>query len=162
MREFQRLVRLASGMGLDRSSIEDVLQDVSMQALKHDTLEMADPKAIAWLLQTTANRCKLELRHRKRRTRLCQQVAQQMIENHDHNHDAGQAAIKAEQIRQVSQAVCELEPNLLQPLVLTYFCEMNSSQISETLQISASTIRTRVQKARLILAQKLIEQGFAP
>ncbi|MCP4453702.1 MAG: RNA polymerase sigma factor [Planctomycetes bacterium] len=162
MREFQRLVRLASGMGLDRSSIEDILQDVSMQALEHDTREMSEPKAVAWLFRTTSNRCKLEFRYRQRRTRLCHQVAQQMIENHDHNHDVGQDAIQAEQIRQVSQSLCELEPNLLQPLVLTYFCDMNSSQISETLHISASTIRTRVQKARLILAQKLIEQGLAP
>ncbi len=54
-REFQRLVRLASGLGLDRGSIEDVLQDVSMQAIKHDTLKMTEPKAVAWLLQTTAN-----------------------------------------------------------------------------------------------------------
>ncbi len=162
MRAFQRLVRLASGMGLVRSSIEDILQDVSMQALEHDTREMSEPKAVVWLFRTTSNRCKLEFRYRQRRQRLCQQVAQQMIENQSQHHDASQAAIRAEQIRHVSRALRELEPNLLQPLVLTYFCDMNSSQISETLHISASTIRTRVQKARLILAQKLIEQGLAP
>jgi RNA polymerase sigma-70 factor (ECF subfamily) len=160
MREFQRFVRLASGMGLDRSSIEDILQDVSVQAIKHDTLKMTEPKARAWLLQTTANRCRLEFRHRQRRAKLCQQVAQRMIENDNPNLDTSQTAIKAEQIRRVSQALCELDPNLLQPLVLTYFCDMTSSQVSETLRISASTIRTRVQRARLILAEKLIERGF--
>ena len=131
-----------------------------MQALKHDTLKMTEPKAQAWLLRTTANRCRLEFRHRQRRTRLCQQVAQQMIESHTENVDPSQAVIRAEHIKAISQALSELEPNLLQPLVLTYFCEMTSSQIGETLQISASTIRTRVQKARLILAETLIEQGF--
>lgn len=161
-REFQRLVRLACGSGLDRTRVEDVLQDVFMQALKHNSLELTEPKALAWLMRTTVNRCKLEFRQDLQRKKLCQTMAACLIEQRTQSRDTSLIAIQDERIRHVTQALFDLEPDLLNVLVMKYFCDMTSVQISDTLGVSASAIRTRLQKARYQLAQTLIKQGVEP
>ena len=60
----------------------------------------------------------------------------------------------------VRQSLAELEPKLLMPLTLRYFCDMKSDQIGEILATPASTIRARLRQGRLILAKQLAKRGI--
>jgi RNA polymerase sigma factor (sigma-70 family) len=162
VQEFQRLTRFALGMGLDPTRAEDVLQDVSLQVLKHQRLELNNGQARAWLFRTTANRCRLEHRRRLVAVKQGQVRAERLSKQDLPCTDPGRIAIKAEQVEAVSQALDELDHDLAAPLVLRYFCDLSSEQIGDILKLSASAVRTRLQQARLCLARQLIEKGLEP
>ena len=52
----------------------------------------------------------------------------------------------------------KIDGALLAPVVLRYFC----SQIGEILGLKASTVRSRLREARMILAKRLLERGVGP
>jgi len=162
MQEFKRLTRFAIGMGLDPTRAEDVMQDVSLQAVKHQKLELNNGEALAWLFRTTANRCHLEHRRRLAAIKQDQEIAKRLSVRDLPSMDPGRLAIKAEQVEAVSQALDELDQSLMTPLVLRYFCDLSSEQIRRILKISASAVRTRLQQARLRLARQLLEKGLEP
>ena len=162
MQEFERLTRFAMGMGVDPTRAEDVMQDVSLQALKHQKLELNNGQALAWLFRTTANRCRLEHRRRAVSVRQNQEIAERLSDQGRPSMDPGQSAIKAEQVEVVSQALDHLDQDLVTPLVLRYFCDLSSGQIGRIMKISASAVRTRLQQARLHLARRMLEKGIEP
>ena len=65
--ERDRLRRIAAGMGMTGADIDDVLQDVSVQVLKHAGQFGLENEMIRWLIRTTVNRCLME--HRRRFSR---------------------------------------------------------------------------------------------
>jgi len=56
----------------------------------------------------------------------------------------------------------KLDETLLGPLVLRYFCQFNSNEIAETLDLPASTVRGRLRDARMALAKRLQKEGLEP
>jgi DNA-directed RNA polymerase specialized sigma24 family protein len=67
-----------------------------------------------------------------------------------------------EEIEAVRRALVELDPLLLQAVVMRYFCEMKSHEIANVLEWNSSTVRCRLREARLILARKLMKRGIEP
>ena len=119
-------------------------------------------EALAWLFRTTANRCRLEYRRRRVAIKQDQEISKRLLTRDLPCTDPGRTAIKTEQVEAVIQALDELDQDLMTPLVLRYFCDLSSDQIGQSLQISASAVRTRLQQARLRLARQLIEKGLEP
>ena len=62
----------------------------------------------------------------------------------------------------LNEALTELSETLLVPLLLRYFCDMNSTEIGDILKVTPSTVRSRLQDARLSIARALIKRGFVP
>jgi len=76
--------------------------------------------------------------------------------------DAMNQAAVTEELEIMRETMAELDPSLLELLVLRYFCDLDSNEISQTLGLNASTARCRLQEARIILAQKLPQRGVEP
>jgi len=68
--------------------------------------------------------------------------------------------VRAEEVEKLRLALREMDDSLLQPVVLRYFCDMNSTQVGETLGLNAATVRSRLVKARRILAAQLAREGM--
>jgi RNA polymerase sigma-70 factor (ECF subfamily) len=160
--EIGRFKRVAAGMGLGASDCEDVLQDVSVQALRH--LERFDSREriVRWLMKVTVNRCLVE--HRRRRT-----FRRRVAETLGRRASAGKAmpgpdarVMAAEQLEIMRQALRGLDGSLLAPVVLRYFCGLDSAEVGEVLGLKASTVRSRLREARMALAGKLIQRGVVP
>ena len=62
--EFGRLKRIVAGMGLNAADGEDVLQDVSIRALKQSGKFETKQEGVRWLIRVTVNQCLAE--HRRR------------------------------------------------------------------------------------------------
>ena len=71
----------------------------------------------------------------------------------DHSPEA--AALSSSGIARIHRLIDTLPEELRQPLVLSTLEEMTSAQIGVTLGIPEGTVRTRIQRARLLLKQKL-------
>jgi RNA polymerase sigma factor (sigma-70 family) len=162
--EFGHLKRIIAGMGLSASDGEDVLQDVSIRALKQcrggsRTALPSREDDVKWLIKVTVNRCLME--HRRRRTfrRHASEILKRRLEAKKASKPTVENVIVAEELEIVRENLQKLDDSLLAPMVLRYFCDLNSKEVGEILALSPSTVRSRLREARMILAKQLLERG---
>jgi RNA polymerase sigma-70 factor (ECF subfamily) len=160
--EFGRLKRIVAGMGLTASDADDVLQDVSVQALRQPRKWANRNEAIRWLTKVTVNRCLAEHRRRRSFLRTAAEILKRRSEDDKTSTKTDDKAIEAEELEIVRQTLSELDESLLTTMVLRYFRDLNSTEIGQILNLKASTVRTRLREGRMILAKRLIERGIEP
>jgi RNA polymerase sigma factor (sigma-70 family) len=165
--EFSQLKRIIAGMGLSALDGEDILQDVSIKALKQQksgpqTAILSREDSAKWLIKVTVNRCLME--HRSRRTfrRHADEILKRRQEIQKNSKATLEKVIVAEELEIVRQSLQKLDDSLLAPMVLRYFCNLNSKEISKILTLSSSTVRSRLREARIILAKSLLQRGVEP
>ncbi len=158
--EMGRLKRIIAGMGLGASDAEDVLQDVVIQALRRAGKCQTKEDSIRWLIKVTVNRCLMEHRRRRSFCRRAPEILKRRSETRADLTTADQNVIVTEEIEIMRETLQELDESLLTPMVLRYFCDLNSRQEGRILALSPSTVRSRLREARMILAKRLIERGI--
>ncbi len=156
--ERARLKGVVASLGLDGSDADDILQDVFVKASGHGSGLVDQADQLRWLMRVTVNRCLLEFRHRGRFRRAASEVLQRSRTKT--TVGPSQIAIQAEEVEMVRDALKKLDQTLLVPLVLCYFSDMDSSQIGQILELPASTVRSRLKRARLALARVLMDKGL--
>ena len=160
LRRRDALRRVLAGLGFGDVDAEDILQDVYVEATRGLREIRSEEQAVGWLVRVTINRGLLEYRKRQRFRVVASRAQQDAPRTADAHPD--QAAIQAEEFEAVRQAMQDLDLDLLVALSLRYYSDMDSSQIAEVLGIPASTVRSRLRQARLILADKLSARGIEP
>jgi len=155
-----RLKRIIAGMGLNAADCEDVLQDVSLKALKNSLKLKTKQQGLRWLVRVTVNECLAEHRRRKSFQKKTGEILRRKSQKK--TKPADKKLIAAEELEIVRQGLKELDNDLRGPIVLRYFCDMNSNEISEILEQKPSTVRGRLRDARMILAKTLLERGVEP
>lgn len=158
--ELGRLKRIVAGMGLNASDSEDILQDVSIRALKHSKKLESRQDGVRWLIKVTINQCLMEHRSRKRFRRLAREILKRRQRRQGIAQAAAEKAIDAEELEIVRKSMKDLTDSLLAPMVLQYFCDLNSTEVGRTLGLNPSTVRSRLREGRMILAKRLIERGI--
>jgi RNA polymerase sigma-70 factor (ECF subfamily) len=160
--ELGPLRKIVAGMGLSASDAEDILQDVSIRALEQPGRIRTREQCVRWLIKVTVNRCLTEFRHRRRFRRKASEILKQHSETESDLATSEYNVIAAEELEIVRECLRELDETLLPPLVLRYFCGLDSRAVGEILAMGPSAVRSRLRKARMILAKRLIERGVEP
>ncbi len=160
--ELGRLKRIVAGFGLSSSDGEDVLQDVSIKALKESIKCQSKEDGVRWLIKVTTNRCLMEHRRRRSFHRQTHEILKRRAETKTNPNRTDEKVINAEELEIVRENLQKIDGALLAPVVLRYFCDLNSSQIGEILGLKASTVRSRLREGRMILAKRLLERGVGP
>ncbi len=158
--EMGRLKRIIAGMGLGASDAEDVLQDVVIQALRRAGKCQTKEDGVRWLIKVTVNRCLMEHRRQRSFRRRGSEILKRQSETNMHLTGTDEKAIVAEEVEMVRNSLQELDNSLLAPMVLRYFCDLNSREVGRILALSPSTVRSRLREARMILAKRLVERGI--
>lgn len=152
------LTRLVAGMGCQGETGQDVLQDVYLAAMRSKAGQLAPPELRCWLFRTVINRCHLE----HRRHGIFARAVLGWFLRRPPRADTGNAAdhaTQSEQLSAVRQAMERLEGPERAILVMRYFNEMDSREIGKVLGTNDSTVRTRLRRARMKLAQELRKAG---
>ena len=160
--ELGRLKRIAAGFGLSASDGEDVLQDVSIKVLERSGENRTHQEYIRWLTKVTVNRCLTEHRRRRSYHRQTHEILKRRAETKKKPNRTDEKVINSEELEIVRENLQKIDGALLAPVVLRYFCDLNSSQIGEILGLKASTVRSRLREGRMILAKRLLERGVGP
>jgi RNA polymerase sigma factor (sigma-70 family) len=165
--ELGRLKRIIAGMGLSASDSEDVLQDVSIRALKQQKNNsrialLSREDCVKWLIKVTVNRCLMEHRNRRTFQRKAHEILKRQEQAGTASKGADEKVIVAEELEIVRESLQKLDDLLLAPMVLRYFGDLNSKEIGEILALSPSAVRSRLREARMILAKQLLERGIEP
>lgn len=162
IKQLKRLRRLIIGMGLNAEEGEDILQDVYLEAIHrlsgHDNTERAG----RWLMKVTTNRCLLEFRRKGRNRNAAARIIQNWSETKNVPLGPDKQAIHAEQVEAINQCLSDMDESLRAPLVMKYFCDMNSNEIGEILELKSGTVRKRICKGRVFLAETLLRKGIKP
>lgn len=156
----EQLKRVIAGLGLCAADSEDVLQDLSVEAIKKGERFAAERMAVAWLTRVAINLCMDKHRRKKRFKTAAKKIFQRWKQQPKAALDPQLTAVRAEQIELVRGALAKLDEKLLGPMVLKYFGGLNSAQIAETLNEKSSTIRGRIRIGRLKLAKALTDKGI--
>jgi RNA polymerase sigma-70 factor (ECF subfamily) len=152
-----RLAKLAIGLGLKADQAADVLQDVYLTAIERPPEIASREDTIRWLFRVTANRCHLEHRRRGRWRRLWSSLTGGW--NAD---SACQSALLVGELKKdVEQALATLLDDDRTLVVMRYFSNLNSREISEIVGLPETTVRTRLRAARLKLAAELADWSDA-
>jgi RNA polymerase sigma factor (sigma-70 family) len=149
-------------MGLTASDGEDVLQDVAIQAMKQTGAFESRQDGIRWLIKVTVNRCLAEYRRRRSFRRHAREILERRRQAKTASKATDEKVIVAEELEIVRESLRELDDFLLGPMVLSYFCGLNSEEVGKVLTLRASTVRGRLREARMILAKRLVERGVGP
>jgi RNA polymerase sigma-70 factor (ECF subfamily) len=158
--ELGRLKRIVAGMGLKAADGEDVLQDVSIRALRQSQKFGAKQVCVRWLIRVTVNQCLAEHRRRRNFRRKAGEILKRRQQ--DKIYQTDKKAVRAEELEIVRESLQKLDESLLGPVVLRYFCDLDSKEIGRILEVNPSTVRSRLRDARLILAKRLLERGVEP
>ena len=141
--------RVAWALLRNRSDADDVVQESFLRLYKKRAWHEIDDEQ-AYLARVVWRMA----RDRQRRPRR-EEGGMEMdtITAADHSPEA--AAVSSSGIARIHRLIDTLPEELRQPLVLCTLEEMTSAQIGVVLGIPEGTVRTRIQRARLLLKQKL-------
>jgi|HubBroStandDraft_5_1064220.scaffolds.fasta_scaffold459602_2 RNA polymerase sigma-70 factor (ECF subfamily) len=141
--------RVAWALLRNRSDADDVVQESFLRLYKKRAWHEIDDEQ-AYLARVVWRMA----RDRQRRPRR-EEGGMEMdtITATDHSPEA--AAVSSSGIARIHRLIDTLPEELRQPLVLCTLEEMTSAQIGVVLGIPEGTVRTRIQRARLLLKQKL-------
>lgn len=151
------LRRIVAGLGLQAGDAEDILQTVSVKCLNHTTASASRDACRRWLIRVTTNECITEHRRNRRFRTHAGKIAEQRPQATASG--PAESAMSAERLEAVQEALCNLDDELLRPLVLRYFCDLTSAEIGEILDMPAPTVRSMLCKGRMALAKALMKRG---
>jgi RNA polymerase sigma-70 factor (ECF subfamily) len=160
LEETSRLKRIISGLGLRAFDAEDILQQLYIKAVERPVEFQNDSNALQWLIKVTVNLCLAEHRRKKRFAKKALEILEEQKE--DFSKATDEIIINKEELEIIRQALQQMDDNFLTVLIMRYFCDLDSQQISEILSLNPSTVRSRLRIARITLAKRLIDKGIEP
>jgi RNA polymerase sigma-70 factor (ECF subfamily) len=154
----QQLAGLIRALGIPSDRVDDLLQELYLQSIGFLAAAPCDDEARRWLLTVATNRCRLEHRRRGRWQRLLERFATWSGTPQNYAATQDTAAIDDRQrSAEIDAALDRLPPAQREVVVLRYFCDLNSREIGEVLQMPEATIRSHLAKARRQLARDLAD-----
>lgn len=156
VRRYERLVgRVLYPYARRETSVEDLVQETFLRA--YDRLETFNPdyRFKTWLLAIANNLGVDTLRRRREIVEFNQEVHAGAA------HGPEAVALEADRSRAVQEAIMTLPETYSVPLILRYTEEMSYAEIAEVLGITVPAVKSRLFRARNMLAEKLRDEGEA-
>jgi len=133
--------------------VEDVTQDIFLAAYLGLKKFRCECSLKSWLFTITINKCRTN-RYKRwlRLRRLLQEIDKVLLSS-----DSEEKDMDADEFRQVRRAVAALPAKYREPIVLRYLHEINNDKISRILGITKNTLNVRLNRARKLLKEDLVE-----
>ena len=146
----------------DRETAEDIVQETFLRAFRKRTEYRAIANFSTWLFTIARNLAKSELRRRKR----WRMFSLERDEETDTGMELPDESARPDKVAessladvQIQQAIASLPDNYKQVILLRDVQGMSYQEISEIVDCPVGTVKSRVNRARLKLQQKLKSEG---
>ena len=146
----RRIFALCFGMLTREDEARDAAQETFIAAYRNLARFRGEAKVSSWLHRIAVNQCLTTKRRAKTRSEdfLDEETGEtERIFVAPANLSPGNSAERAERLNVVRQAVSALPTDLRQVVVMKEFEEMTFQEISETLEIPLSTVKSRLYTA---------------
>lgn len=159
----RKIFALCFGMLTREDDARDAAQETFIAAYRNIGSFRGDAKVSSWLHRIAVNQCLTIMRRRKARPEDLideEQMASDRVFSVPMEKAPGGLAERNERIEAVRRAVNSLPFELREVVVMKEFEEMTFQEISETLSIPLSTVKSRVYTALRQLRAKLEKRGL--
>lgn len=159
----RKIFALCFGMLSREDDARDAAQETFIAAYRNIGSFRGDAKVSSWLHRIAVNQCLTTMRRRKARPEDLideEQMASDRVFSVPMEKAPGGLAERNERIEAVRRAVNSLPFELREVVVMKEFEEMTFQEISETLSIPLSTVKSRVYTALRQLRAKLEKRGL--
>ena len=157
----RRLNRLLSRMVRDQSEIEDIVQDSFIKAYRAINNFRGDSAFYTWLYRIGINTAKNHLVKLGKRPKAMNEVDIEEIENFEdapdlRNHETPESTMMSSEIvASVNQTIEALPDELKEAISLREMDGLSYEEISELMNCPIGTVRSRIFRAREVIAEKL-------
>lgn len=139
----------------DWNETEDLLQEVFLKIYKNLDQFNKNSSLKTWIFRITVNTCKDYLKFRLRQ----KEKIKRFFNNHNSipsfNEDPESLMIEKDFSSQILTTIFSLSQKYQEIIILFYYYDLSTKEISETLSINESTVRTRLARAREKLKKSL-------
>jgi RNA polymerase sigma-70 factor, ECF subfamily len=133
---------------------EDVVQDAFLSAYRAWDRFRGESRVTTWLYRIATNAALMKIRKGKRGRELTQ-TGLDDIDIPDMGMSPEQGAANAELGAKLNEGIAMLEPNLRTAVVLRDVQGMSNTEAAEVLEITVSSLKSRLHRGRLLLRKHL-------
>lgn len=154
----RKIFALCFGMLTREDEAKDATQETFISAYKNLSRFRGDAKVSSWLHRIAVNQCLTVKRRAKTRSESYideESNEQDRVFIAPSKYEPGNEAEQTERLRIVRQAVSSLPVDLREIVVMKEFEEMTFQEISETLELPLSTVKSRLYTALKQLRMKI-------
>lgn len=150
----EMVFRIAFSYFGNKADAEDMMQEVFLKLLHQDQLPESDEQIKAWLIRVTVNQCHSTFRSPFRKKKV-------WLSDYELNSFADETSIEEDVTRRyaVYSAVMSLPDKYRIVVHLYYYEDLPIDEIAEVLHVKATTVQTRLARARDKL-KKVLKEDF--
>ncbi|HJV48075.1 MAG TPA: sigma-70 family RNA polymerase sigma factor [Geothrix sp.] len=161
VRQFQaRVFGLAYHYTAQAEDARDLTQDVFVRIYQNLALVPDEAGCLPWIIRITRNACIDHLRRRKARPPLWDLPADDMFDLRSPDQNPEEAHLEAVRRTMVHRALQELTDLNREVILLKEIQGLGFEEIAAILEVPVGTVKSRSNRARLELAQKLSAAGL--
>ncbi|MFC5465967.1 sigma-70 family RNA polymerase sigma factor [Lederbergia graminis] len=135
----------------DRAECEDIIQEVFIAFYQHLDKFRHEASYKTWLIRITINKCK---DHHKRWS-IKNLIYKSEIRPVNASPSSENEFIQQQHSKEIIEQVASLSPKYKEVIILFYFQDLSMREISEVLNISINTVKSRLLRGKEALQQKL-------
>ena len=133
---------------------EDVAQDAFISAYRAFGRFRGESRVTTWLYRITVNAALMRLRKEKR-ARTLTQTGLEDVDVVNWTDTPERSAVSAELGEKLQEGIAQLQPDLRAAVVLRDVEELSNSEAAEALEITVSSLKSRLHRARVLLRRYL-------
>lgn len=161
VRHFQgRVFGLAYHYTAQAEDARDLTQEVFIRVYQNLALVPDEAGCLPWIIRITRNACIDHLRRRKARPPLWDLPADEMFDLRAPDQDPEQAHLEAVRKRTVHAALQGLTDLNREIILLKEIQGLKLEEIAAILEVPVGTVKSRSNRARIELAEKLVAAGM--
>lgn len=145
------VLRIATLYMQNPSTAEDIFQDVFLKVNKYLSSFEGKSSEKTWIIKITINTCKDYLKSAWRKKVVSIENFNDTLENANYDENI----IDSENASMVLKEILLLPTKYKDVLILYYYKDFSTIEISKVLNIPEATVRTRMKRAREMLKEKL-------
>jgi len=153
----QKLYNLAFHFTGSLPEAEDLTQEIFLRLYQNLRLYRGDSPLAAWTMRLSRNLC-IDRYRKLRRDRRSVAVPDEVLEQVPATDDQGAEAEHRQQLRAIYRALEEMPEDLAEAVVLRDLQGWTLEEAATYLDVPLGTIKSRLHRARLLLAEKVAER----
>jgi len=158
----RRLFNLAFQFAGDVAEAEDLTQEIFLRLHENLRSYRGDVPFLAWALRLSRNLCIDHYRHARRLRRHGVTVPAELLRHQAGSDDPRADAWRRQQLSLVYEVLGEMAEEMATVIVLRDLQELTYEEITAALEIPLGTVKSRLNRARQELAEKVRQRLDAP
>ncbi|MCP3029313.1 sigma-70 family RNA polymerase sigma factor [Halobacillus sp. A5] len=142
----------------DHAAAEDLTQETFIKAYQKYASFKQESSEKTWLYKITINLCKDHLKSSYIR-RVFKKGAEVFQNIPSQNETPEQHTVNKSEDEELLEHILKLEDKYREVIVLYYFEEFDVKELSDLLNVSPNTVKTRLRRGRQLLQEKLVSEG---